>query len=706
MPRFPPLGVEAVVENHAGYIEKLGSMSRATRDTHGVLSTLGSVPLSGLVSGIGVATAAIAALGAAAVGAGAIIGAALFRAAEQAAPLFDIQQAFEGINEAAGRSSAAVLQLWQDASRGTITAISLMENFNTATQLLGDTLTEQLPDVFPAIAKVAAATGQSVTALTNDLIRGIGRESIMILDNLGITVDLTQVMGDYAASLGLTTEELSKQQRQQALLSAATEALNRNTQNLPDAAATAQGEFASLRVTFQDLKDDILIALVPAMLPLVTRLGELAQKFLPQVAEFVITKLIPALGELVVWFADHLPAAIDKVIRVWDATLRPVFEAIVGFLDTNIPLAVSILDRVFGSAFASILDSASNFAEQFRPIFETIGDFITGVVAPALQIVLTLLLARGPLGLVLALLNLRETFETLKPEFDAIVQFFQTRFPEAAAFVQTAFENIRPVFDSIVEFLRVNIPLAVDFLVTTFGNFQTGATDLFAKISEGAANLGEQLQPLFEILATIITGVVLPALRVFWTFLSQVIFPIILAVADVVGAVLGKAFEVLVAIFNNAVLPAINSLWRLFVDAILPAALDVWKFISEKLNPVFEAFGTAIEGIGQIIQPVLDAIHEFADSIRNFELADFLQSHSPSPLEKTLTNIRKNLEAISSVAAPALGGFNAPVRTSGANASSPAGMSFAPAYNLTVNTAAGTPRIAADFRLMQALSRR
>lgn len=646
MPRFPPLGVEAVVENHAGYISKLGEMSKATRDTHGVLSTLGSVPLGGLVTGAAAATTAIAAIGAAAVAAGAVIGAALFKAAETAAPLFDIQQAFEGINEAAGRSSATVLQLWQDASRGAITAIDLMLNFNTATQLLGDTLTEQLPAIFPAIAKVAAATGQSVTALTNDFIRGIGRESIMILDNLGITLDLSQVMQGYADVLGITVEEMSKAQRQQALLTAATEILTRNTANLPDAAETAQGQFARLRVTIQDLKDDILISLVPAMLPLVARLGELAKQFLPQVAEFVISKLIPALGELVTWFADHIPGAIQTVIDFYNQHLKGVFEAVVAFLQEKIPLAKDFLVSAFDKIKLAWQGVVDLWNDHLKGVFEKVVEFL-----------------ESPAG---------------------VGTFFED--------IQSGFEDVQGTLDDVTasgddfreRFLSDLPPLDVSTLLTDLGNVNGTLQD----VAQSGADFRQSIVDLAQ------------------SFLESDVFATIKGVTDVLVSLNDLGFRVLNGVLQNSIIPALTNLWSLFRDAVLPVLNDVWDFISSKLKPIFDDLGGSINGVESALDPVIDFLRDLSEALTNLELPDWLEPGSPSPLEKTLGNIRKSLEAISSVASPALGGFNAPVRTSGANAPQAQGMSFAPAYNLTVHTAAGTPRIAADFRLMQALSRR
>ena len=45
-----------------------------------------------------------------------------------------------------------------------------------------------------------AAMGLTLTQAFNDIVTGLGRESALILDNLGITIKVEQVMQDYAAN--------------------------------------------------------------------------------------------------------------------------------------------------------------------------------------------------------------------------------------------------------------------------------------------------------------------------------------------------------------------------------------------------------------------------------------------------------------------------------------------------------------------------
>lgn len=81
-------------------------------------------------------------------------------------------------------------------------------------------------------AKTAAVMGTDVKSAFDDLITGVARESKMILDNLGVMVDLNEVYGNYADELGITTAELTKAQKQTALLDEVNRKLKESTKEV------------------------------------------------------------------------------------------------------------------------------------------------------------------------------------------------------------------------------------------------------------------------------------------------------------------------------------------------------------------------------------------------------------------------------------------------------------------------------------------
>lgn len=252
----------------------------------GALGTLGKV---GGLALAGVATAG-AAVGTALVGAGA----AMTKLAVDAAPLAGIQAAFEGITE----NSDAMLASLREGSLGMVTDIDLMKNYNQAAMLVGDTFAEQLPDAMTYLTKVSAATGTSMDYLMNSLVTGVGRLSPMILDNLAIQVSLAEATERASEMYGVAADELTKEQQQAGMMDVIMEKLAETTAEMPEVAGTAAASWAALGVTFKNLKDQVGLALVPALETLLNALVPLIQEYGPRLVTLFAEKVVPVVEKV------------------------------------------------------------------------------------------------------------------------------------------------------------------------------------------------------------------------------------------------------------------------------------------------------------------------------------------------------------------------------------------------------------------------
>lgn len=122
-----------------------------------------------------------------------------------------------------GTSGAAITQSIQQASGYTIDQMAAMQAANQA-MLLG---VAKSPQEFERLTKVAVslgrAMGQDSAKSIEDLTTGIGRQSRLILDNLGIIVDTEKAYEKYAKSVGKTASQLTDAEKQQAFLNEALE---------------------------------------------------------------------------------------------------------------------------------------------------------------------------------------------------------------------------------------------------------------------------------------------------------------------------------------------------------------------------------------------------------------------------------------------------------------------------------------------------
>ena len=147
-------------------------------------------------------------------------------AAKAGLQMIPIEQSFKRL----AKSSEKFLVDLNEATKGTISNFELMTNANKALLLGLDQ--EALPKLFENAAIVGRAAGRTTTEAISDITLGIGRQSRMILDNLGIIIKATDVYDNYAVTIGKVTSELTAQERQTAFNEAAMKALQESADNL------------------------------------------------------------------------------------------------------------------------------------------------------------------------------------------------------------------------------------------------------------------------------------------------------------------------------------------------------------------------------------------------------------------------------------------------------------------------------------------
>ncbi|MFH1273994.1 MAG: hypothetical protein ABIJ49_14320, partial [Pseudomonadota bacterium] len=157
--------------------------------------------------------------------------------------------AFEGLGGSIEKMRAG--------SQGMVADIELMKSFNSAAQLVSRDFAQRLPDAMQYLSKVSAATGQDMGFMIDSLVKGVGRLSPMILDNLGIQVSLTEANEAYAASLGRSADSLTKAEQQTAVMNMTLQKLRENTAGMPDVADTAATGFSQITAELANVKTAI-----------------------------------------------------------------------------------------------------------------------------------------------------------------------------------------------------------------------------------------------------------------------------------------------------------------------------------------------------------------------------------------------------------------------------------------------------------------
>jgi len=462
--------------------------------------------LSGLGGAIGKLSTAAIGLGiGAAAGVGAL-GVGLTKLAVDAAPLAGIREAFYNIAEASGESGDKMLAALQKGSSGMITQRDLMEKYNLAAQLVGDQFANQLPGAMGYLSKVSAATGEDMGFMMDSLVRGVGRLSPMILDNLGVQVDLTTANETYATQIGKTVDELTKQEQQAALMAQVMEKLGENTATLPDVTESANAKMKAMQATLINVKDSIGLALQPALVAVLTPLGELAEEYGPKVTEWA-----EIAGE---WLGENLPRAIDwlgetwtewwprisnAISTAWDIA-QPLLQALSGWFSEDGPSALSGLQEVWDDKFGWITewvqenlplirDTISVVMLRIEQVTELVltgisifweqhGERIMSIVSSALSILWTLFDT-----------GLRNIFDVVKLIMQLITGDFEGAGETLKGIADRTLEGIQTVFREglsiLGDIISIGLEAAKDYVVGRYHAMLEAGKHLMSGLKQG-----------------------------------------------------------------------------------------------------------------------------------------------------------------------------------------------------------------------------
>lgn len=145
-----------------------------------------------------------------------------FVAGERVAGVENAEAAFSSFTGRIGEN-IGILQKLQKVSDGTVSKLDLMSASIKAISLGAVKNGEELTNLIDLGAKLGRISGQGAAKGVEDLTIGLARQSKLILDNLGIIIDLDTAYEDYAKSIGKTVDQLTEADKKQAFVNAGLE---------------------------------------------------------------------------------------------------------------------------------------------------------------------------------------------------------------------------------------------------------------------------------------------------------------------------------------------------------------------------------------------------------------------------------------------------------------------------------------------------
>lgn len=171
--------------------------------------------------------------------------------------------AYARTTEQAGVAADELLDKLKEVSRGTITEASLQQNAIRAIQLGVGRNAQEIADLL-AIARVRARDfGITTEEAFERIVLGVGKAEPELLDEIGLLIDANRVYKDYATAIGVSSDELTKQQKVTAITNDLLRTNKERILEAADAELTAAEKRAQARARVEESKTRFGTATAP-----------------------------------------------------------------------------------------------------------------------------------------------------------------------------------------------------------------------------------------------------------------------------------------------------------------------------------------------------------------------------------------------------------------------------------------------------------
>jgi len=165
------------------------------------------------------------------------------------------RQAFNNLAESVGMSADKIIEDLRRMSGETMSTSQIMEKASQAIILgIDPTKLSKMMEISRASAR---AFGKDVGFMFESIAIGVGRQSNLILDSLGIIVGAGDAYEKYAKTIGKSTKELTEMERKQAFLNATLEAGERIINMIDTSTMTNLEKMQKLKAGWRDLAEKI-----------------------------------------------------------------------------------------------------------------------------------------------------------------------------------------------------------------------------------------------------------------------------------------------------------------------------------------------------------------------------------------------------------------------------------------------------------------
>ena len=186
----------------------------------------------------------------------------LAKMVSESAKVQAMETAFNTLTGATEVSSVALTKLKQ-ATNNTMSEFHLFQQANNA-MILGVTKnSDEMAEMFDIAQRLGRALGKDTVSSVESLITGIGRQSRLMLDNIGIIVKTDEAYESFAETNNTTVDKLNDTQKKQAFLNATMDSARKKVQTLGTENLTTKDSFDELSASASDLSKELGTTLSP-----------------------------------------------------------------------------------------------------------------------------------------------------------------------------------------------------------------------------------------------------------------------------------------------------------------------------------------------------------------------------------------------------------------------------------------------------------
>ncbi len=253
----------------------------------------------------------------------------LFSTLDRARKVEGLTAGFENLQRSVGALAFGSLGALQESTRGLIADFDLMQSANQAVLLGVDDGSGKFQEMAGAAVKLGEAMGIDAKTAIDSLTIGLGRQSKLMLDNLGVILSVEDANKKWAEANDRTVESMTEQEQKLAFIQAGMDAVAEKAAKLGDKEDTAATAAQRLTVSFKNVTDEFATnlsqspKLAAALDDIADALDDIdAEQLAEEVANITanFAELAATLVPKVVGAINKTSDAFDYLRKAWNAS--------------------------------------------------------------------------------------------------------------------------------------------------------------------------------------------------------------------------------------------------------------------------------------------------------------------------------------------------------------------------------------------------